>query len=129
LDAGLTPVAFGDVIRDGEGFRILSGDTIAYQLCLLLNPDRCIFALDVDGVYDQSGAVIPVVEKRSIGRLRLDERPTEDATGGILFKLREASRIAALGVPTVFVSGNRPLEFAKTLRGLSFHGSTVKGPS
>jgi isopentenyl phosphate kinase len=131
LEAGMTPVAFGDVvIMGGEGFRILSGDTIAYQLCSLLSPDRCVFAVDVDGVYDVRGNVIPVVEADSVVRgTPVHGRPAEDVTGGIQLKLKEAARIAALGVPTVIVSGNKPHEFAKTLRGLSFHGSRVKGPS
>lgn len=36
LSESLTPVTFGDVVRDGEGFRVLSGDSIARQLSTLL---------------------------------------------------------------------------------------------
>ena len=128
LDAGLQPVTFGDVVRDrGGGFRILSGDTIAYRLCRLLVPDRCVFALDAEGLYDEVRNVIPTVMSGAIGELRLGR--SADATGGIRLKMREAARIAALGVPTALVSGNEPREFAKCLRGLGFHGTIVKGPS
>jgi isopentenyl phosphate kinase len=126
LKAGLVPVTFGDVVSDGRGkFRILSGDTIAYELCRLLRPDRCVFALDVDGVYDEKGELIANLTTGSKRRPKLG--PATDATGGIALKVAEAARIAALGVPASFVSGLKPDEFAKSLRGLRFHGSIVKG--
>jgi len=124
LNAGLVPVTFGDVVRRGDGFTILSGDTIAYDLCRLLRPARCIFVLDADGVYDEKGALIPDLATGRIGHLKLDR--SDDATGGIRLKLREASRIAALGVDAVFVSGRSPEEFAKALKMLSFHGTIVR---
>lgn len=127
MEAGLVPVTFGDVVREGAGFRILSGDTIAYDLCKLLAPDRCIFALDADGVYDKRGRVIPEVDGDSIGKLRLAR--ADDATGGIRLKLREAAKIADLGVEADLVSGHKPREFAKSLRGLRFLGTRVKGHS
>ncbi len=125
LEAGLVPLTFGDVVPEGHGFRILSGDTIAYELCKLLSPNRCVFALDADGVYDDNREVIPVLTPDSIRGLKLGR--ATDATGGIVLKLREAARIAALGVPAAFVSGQRPNEFAKSLRGLRFRGTIVKG--
>ncbi len=127
MDAGLVPVTFGDVVQERTGFRILSGDTIAYHLCKLLKPSRCIFVLDADGVYDEKGRVIPEIESDSIRKLRLAR--ADDATGGIRLKLKEAARIADLGVETDLVSGHKPREFAKSLRGLRFHGTTVKGHS
>ncbi len=127
MEAGLVPVTFGDVVREGAGFRILSGDTIAYDLCKLLRPNRCIFVLDADGVYDKKGRVIPEIESDSVGKLRLARG--DDATGGIRLKLGEAAKIAELGVETDLVSGHKPREFAKSLRGLRFHGTTVKGHS
>ena len=125
LEAGLIPLTFGDVVPEGGGFKILSGDTIVFELCRLINPKRCIFALDAEGVYDEHRIVIPTLTIESIGRLKTG-RPN-DTTGGIGLKLREAARIAALGIPVSFVSGDRPIEFSKSLRGLRFHGTIIQG--
>jgi isopentenyl phosphate kinase len=124
LNAGLAPVTFGDVVHDGSGFRILSGDTIAYELCRLLHPARCIFVLDAEGIYDEEGRLIAELATSRIGRLKLGR--ADDATGGIRLKLKEASRIAALGVETAFVSGKSSAEFAKALKMVSFHGTIVR---
>src|SRR2546428_9277231 len=55
LSSGLCPVTFGDVSSYPRGFRILSGDTIMHELAKVLRPVRCVFALDVDGVYRGRG--------------------------------------------------------------------------
>jgi len=126
MGAGLTPVTFGDVVKDGAGFKILSGDTIALLLSKLLGAERCVFVMDVDGIMGPGG-LLRSVDKRSAAELELS--PSEDATGGIALKLREALRMASAGTEVAFVSGFRPAEFSKALKGLRFHGTTVKDPS
>ena len=124
--SGLTPVTFGDVVLDAGGFRILSGDTIALLLSRLLKPERCIFVMDVEGVMGPRG-VLKTVDERgadALGGVR-----SGDATGGIAQKVRDALSIAAGGTEVSFVSGFRPTEFSKALKGLRFHGTTVKVPS
>ena len=54
---------------------------------------------------------------------------SEDSTGGISAKLREALKIASAGTEVAFVSGFDPDEFSKALKGLDFHGTIVKVPS
>ena len=128
LKAGMTPVTFGDVVHDGKGFRILSGDTMCVELAQMLGASRCVMAMDVDGLLDEKGAVIKVVGES--GRAKappgLLGAKGQDATGGIALKLGEALRMAASGTEVRLVSGLRPTEFSKTLKGVPFHGTTVR---
>jgi isopentenyl phosphate kinase len=125
LLGGATPVTFGDVVHDGKGFRILSGDTICVELAEMLGAARCVMALDVAGLLDETGEAIKVLGDSGWARLRSDRA---DATGGIALKVREAQRMASSGTEVRFVSGRRPAEFLKALKGVAFHGTTVRVP-
>ncbi len=122
--AGLTPTTFGDVTSSPQGFRVLSGDTIMYELAKMLKPNRCVFTLDVDGIYEGSShTLVPEISLEKIRRMRL--APGSDATGGIALKLRTAAKLASTGTTVSFVSGFRRKEFSKALNGLSFYGTIV----
>ena len=125
LKEGLTPVTIGDVSLTPTGFRVLSGDVIVQDLAKILSPERCVFALDVDGVYEGSTRVI--VPELSPSRVkRMGVPGGDDATGGMKLKLDTAARIAAGGTKVCFVSGYRRNEFSKALRGLDFYGTVVR---
>jgi len=130
LSSGLCPVTFGDVSSYPRGFRILSGDTIMHELAKVLRPVRCVFALDVDGVYrgrkrkkEKTGNLLRTISASQMGKLKVGLG--DDATGGIKLKLEVAAKIASLGTSVSFVSGFRRAEFAKALRGLDFYGTVV----
>jgi isopentenyl phosphate kinase len=124
LKTGLTPVTFGDVTLSQNGFRIMSGDTIVYELAKMLRPDRCVFAIDVDGVYEwNTRVIVPELSPSKIRRMKV--APGDDATGGMKLKLDIAARIATMGSKVCFVSGYRRNEFAKSLKGLDFYGTIV----
>ena len=125
LKEGLTPVTFGDVMLAGSGFRVISGDVIVQDLAKILAPERCVFALDVDGVYEgNSRVIIPELSPSKIRRMSVPGG--DDATGGMQLKLDAAARIAATGAKVCFVSGYRRNEFSKALRGLDFYGTVVR---
>ena len=125
LKEGLTPVTFGDVMLAGSGFRVISGDVIVQDLAKILAPERCVFALDVDGVYEgNSRVIIPELSPSKIRRMSVPGG--DDATGGMKLKLDAAARIAATGAKVCFVSGYRRNEFSKALRGLDFYGTVVR---
>ncbi len=111
------------MVHDGKGFRILSGDTICVELAEMLGAARCVMALDVDGLLDEKGAVIKVLGEG--GRAKLSPGST-DATGGIALKVGEALRMASSGTEVRLVSGLRPAEFSKALRGGRFYGTIVR---
>lgn len=122
IAAGAAPLTFGDVVHDGKGFRVLSGDTICVELSEMLGAERCVMALDVAGVLDDDGRV---VETLGEGAAPLPGS-LADATGGIAFKVSEALRMAAAGTEVRLVSGLAPGEFSKALKGVEFHGTTVR---
>lgn len=125
LKEGLTPVTFGDVMLTNSGFKVISGDVIVQDLAKMLAPDRCVFALDVDGVYEgNSRVIIPELSPSKIRRISVPGG--DDATGGMKTKLDAAARIAAAGTRVCFVSGYRRNEFSKALRGLDFYGTVVR---
>jgi isopentenyl phosphate kinase len=125
LKEGLTPVTFGDVTLTTMGFKVLSGDIIVQELAKTLSPERCVFALDVDGVYEgNSRVIIPELSPSKIRRMNVDQG--SDATGGMKLKLDVAARIAAGGTKVCFVSGYRRNEFSKAVRGLEFYGTVVR---
>jgi isopentenyl phosphate kinase len=126
VSAGLTPVTFGDVVHDAAGFRVLSGDTIALLLSKTLGAGRCVFVMDVDGVMGPRG-LLRELDRSSASRLELSG--SRDATGGIALKVAEALRIASSGTEVAFVSGFRPSELSKALKGLGFRGTKVRVPS
>ena len=129
LSSGLCPVTFGDVSSYPRGFRILSGDTIMRELAKVLRPVRCVFALDVDGVYrgreenKKAGNLLRRISASEMRKLKVGLG--DDATGGIKLKLEVAAKIASLGTRVSFVSGFRRAEFAKALKGLDFYGTVV----
>jgi isopentenyl phosphate kinase len=125
LKEGLTPVTFGDVCLTPAGFKVISGDVIMQDLAKILAPDWCVFALDVDGVYEENTRVIiPEISPSKIRRMNVPGG--DDATGGMKLKLEAAARIAAGGTRVCFVSGYRRNEFSKALRGLDFYGTVIR---
>lgn len=125
LKEGLTPVTFGDVGLAPGGFKVISGDVIVQELAKSMEPDRCVFAMDVDGVYEENTRVIiPELTPSKIRRMKV--RSGDDATGGMKLKLDVAARITAGGTRVCFVSGYRRNEFSKALKGLDFYGTVVR---
>ncbi|MFI5414993.1 MAG: isopentenyl phosphate kinase, partial [Candidatus Lutacidiplasmatales archaeon] len=98
LAAGVTPVSFGDVVRDDAwGFSILSADTIAVELARELPAQRVLFVSDVGGIFEPGAngrpVAVPVVTPELVERLR----PTPgvaDVTGGIRGKAEAMLAIA-----------------------------------
>ncbi len=125
LKEGLTPVTFGDVTLTPGGFKVFSGDVIIQELAKILAPERAVYALDVDGVYEEnSRVIIPELTPSKIKRMRVPGGG--DATGGMRLKLEVAAKIASAGTKVCFVSGYRRNEFSKALKGLDFYGTVVR---
>jgi isopentenyl phosphate kinase len=126
ISGGVTPVTFGDVVHDGRGFRILSGDTICVELARMLGAASCVMAMDVDGLLDEKGRVIKALGRGAgASASRLLARGGTDATGGMALKVSEALRMASAGTEVRLVSGLRPAEFLKALRGGDFLGTVL----
>ncbi|WP_297436176.1 isopentenyl phosphate kinase [Thermococcus sp.] len=114
LELNFIPVLFGDVSVDlAKGVEILSGDQIIAYLAKMFRPEKVIFLMDVDGIYDGSpgeGGIIQDLTVEDIEplleRLRCTVEGT-DVTGGICNKLLKAREIAEYS-EVWFVNGRIP---------------------
>ncbi|HEY6238894.1 MAG TPA: isopentenyl phosphate kinase [Thermoplasmata archaeon] len=133
LDAGMTPVAFGDVVPDRVwGHSILSGDTIAVELTRRLAPQRVLFVTDVPGILDPEGGPRPQVVGELTEELvgRLSERTAgPDVTGGIRRKAEAMLEIARLGADAGLISGLTDGALSRALRGEPVFGSWCRAAS
>jgi len=130
LELKFIPVLFGDVAVDlAKGIDILSGDQILTYLSKMLEPEKVIFLMDVDGIYDGKPG-----EGRLIQSLRRDEVDSllekldggaSDVTGGVCNKLEEAKKIAKHS-EVWFVNGKVPGRLSGAIRGDGF-GTVLRG--
>jgi len=105
LDVGMVPLIGGDMIYDtGMGFRVMSGDLIAYTLAKELGAKRLIFATDVKGISDKDPKMFS--DARLMQSIRVSEIPglideikasnPRDASGAIVGKLQTIQMAAPL---------------------------------
>ncbi|MCI4321661.1 MAG: hypothetical protein L3K18_06175 [Thermoplasmata archaeon] len=131
LAAGVTPVSFGDVVRDDSWeFSILSADALALALARDLRAARVLFVSDVGGVFEPTAkgrrVAVPVVTRELVTRLR----PTPgvpDVTGGIRGKAEAMLAIADAGVDAGLISGLSDGALSRALKGERVYGSWVAG--
>ncbi|MEM2856961.1 MAG: isopentenyl phosphate kinase [Candidatus Nitrosocaldaceae archaeon] len=114
-EEGLIPITHGDILPTvDKNYYILSGDEIMSIFANIIKPDKVIFALNVDGVYNNMN------EKRLIREISAEESIEitdvhADVTGGMKRKLREAFKIASNGLPVMFVNGLKSERIVKAL--------------
>lgn len=131
LEGGVTPVSFGDVVRDEAwGFSILSADTIAVTLARELAAARVLFVSDVAGVFEPDAkgrrVAVPRVTRELVDRLRPSEG-VADVTGGIRAKAEAMLAIAEGGSDVGLISGLSDGALSRALRGERVYGSWVEG--
>ncbi len=114
-DEGLIPITHGDVIPSiDKNYYILSGDEIMSMLAIALKPEKVVFALNVDGVYNNLEER-RLIHEISSGDLINIEEVKSDVTGGMKRKLREAFKIASNGLDVILVNGLKPDRIVKVL--------------
>jgi len=124
---GFTPVTYGDICFDDElGYYICSGDRSVLELSKIMKPERAIFVVDVDGIYDrdpaQQGAkLLPIAGRRNIN-FGVNER---DVTGGMKGKFEIMVELSAL-TRVFVVNGKVRGRLLRAVRGERFKGSEVK---
>ena len=101
LEKDFIPVLFGDTaIALDKGIDILSGDQIVNYLARMFKPNKVLFLMDVDGIYDRNprekGArlIKELTEEEIKHLLKSSESAGIDVTGGIGNKLKKALEIA-----------------------------------
>ncbi|ASJ08642.1 acetylglutamate kinase [Thermococcus siculi] len=132
LELKFIPMLFGDVSIDlAKGIEILSGDQIITYLTKMLEPNKVVFLMDVDGIYDGrpgEGSLVQNLTRDEIDGLleRLNCLAAgTDVTGGICNKLAEAKKIAEHS-EVWFVNGKVPGRLSGAIRGDGF-GTRITG--
>lgn len=133
LDAGLTPVGYGDVLIDrSTGINILSGDHLVPYLARMLPANRVVIATDVDGIFSgdpKDGGnpeKIDVITKENISSVKLSGSKATDVTGGMERKVRELLLLAESGISSQIISGLSAGELTNALNGTSAAGTFIK---
>jgi isopentenyl phosphate kinase len=127
----IIPVTFGDVIHVRSGkFSILSGDVLMTMLARALRPMKVIFAVNVDGVYQnlKNGKLISEVDEIRFKSLELS-KVKSDITGGMKRKVSEGLKMASLGINVMMVNGLKPRRIIDAITGSSFQGTLIKASS
>jgi isopentenyl phosphate kinase len=115
LKSGFTPVTFGDVVLDSKlGFSICSGDLLIRALAECFKPEKIVFVMDEDGLYDSNPKTdknAEFIEKTTIDEFeklstKLDGHA--DVTGGMGGKIETIKNISKMGINTVLLNGNKP---------------------
>jgi isopentenyl phosphate kinase len=123
----LVPVTYGDVLHYADrSYYILSGDAIMTMLAKQLRPDIVVFALNVDGVYRNMRSRELIHEISAVQQADLDNVPM-DVTGGIGRKIREAFKIARMGIDVLMVNGLKPDRIVDALNNRRVEGTLVRG--
>ena len=134
----IIPVTYGDAVyRKNNNYSILSGDVLMTILSKALNPSKIIFALNVDGLYNNMN------EKKIIKEIKFEKNNTynnkstkinltnnlnvHDVTGGIKRKVEEATKIAGTGKDVIFINGLDSTQIQKALQDEGFKGTIFKG--
>lgn len=90
LDAGITPLVYGDVAFDRvRGGTIISTEEVMTALAEALRPAWLLLAGETDGVYALDGQVIPLITRAKLPDIRpaLGGSRGADVTGGMLTKV------------------------------------------
>ncbi|MFC4032601.1 isopentenyl phosphate kinase [Streptomyces polygonati] len=127
VEAGVSPLLCGDVLVEGPSkFRVVSSDAIAVTVARRMPVSACVFATDVDGVWDPTGRIMPEVTQPDLAVSDSDRR---DVTGGMSAKIAAALSIARTGARTTIVNGRVRGRVRDALAGRSVIGTRVVGRS
>ena len=130
LKQGLVPVLYGTPIVDiKQGCAIISGDQIISKLSLLMQPEKIIFATNVDGIYDKNPSkkdakIISSLDAQQLRNLEADESRDADVTQGMKGKLKWIAELS--NVKVQIINGNTPGNIKETLSGNESIGTVVK---
>ncbi len=115
LAAGATPVTMGDVVWVSDGSaRIASTEEVFLLIAAQIPVERAIWVGDTDGILDSEG--------RTVARLTGDEEDVSvgdsaavDVTGGMKLRWQTVRQLAARGISSWLINGQREGELASAL--------------
>lgn len=124
----IIPVTFGDVVYIGNGlYSILSGDELMTILSKQIEPERIIFATNVDGIFSDMGKKVLLKNLFVNDDFLIDYSNNQlDVTGGMQRKVNEAIKIASTGLKVRVINGLFPNRLIDIVKDLPFIGTTIE---
>lgn len=134
ISLGITPVLYGDVVLDTrQKFCILSGDQIVSYLAGVFKPEKVIFAVDVDGIFDKNpkkyrdAKLVREIDQRNYRKILARIKPLKnDVTGGIRGKILELLRLAGKGYESHIINALAAGRLKKSLLGIEVIGTVIR---
>jgi isopentenyl phosphate kinase len=134
LEKEFIPVTYGDVALDSEiGFSICSGDLLMLALAQEFQPEKAIFVIDEDGIYNKNpkqhrdARLIESIQGDELDSLQTSLDSHADVTKGMAGKLQTIKKITALHIDTVLVNGLVPNRLYQVLTDQKTIQTIVKG--
>jgi len=132
LNQDLMPIVYGDVIWDKKWkSTIFSGERTLNLIAQYLprkgyKVDKVIQVGETDGVIDQNGKTIPMINKKNWEKVRKNIFPTTklDVTGGMVHKVEEALDLATKKIETLLISDRQNNLLNAIIRG-SIKGTII----
>ena len=133
-EMGFVPVLYGDTVLDSEkGFAILSGDQLIAKLAVVLDAERIIVGVDVDGLYaadpksDSSAELIPRITVKELRKFQnwTEKAKVTDVTGGMHGKIIELIPAIEHGVRAVIVNATKHGTVRGALRNETVVGTLI----
>jgi isopentenyl phosphate kinase len=84
--------------------------------------------MNVDGIYRDMRSKEVVREISAVSQANISDVPA-DVTGGVSRKIREAFKIAKMGIDVLMVNGLKPDRIASALNNKKVEGTIVRGAS
>jgi isopentenyl phosphate kinase len=124
----IIPVTFGDAVHVERGmFSILSGDVLMTMLARILKPVKVIFAVNVDGVYQDmdNDEIVGEIDDTNFNSLDISKVKL-DITGGMKRKMIEAMKMASLGMNVMIVNGLVPSRIIDVITDKKVEGTLIR---
>ncbi len=132
MEKGFIPILYGDVVLCSDGYKVLSGDTIAWVIAKELNVKEIVFVTDVDGIYNkdpkkyEDAILLERVKAYELMKLDLRSSNRYDVTGSMEFKLLEGVKLGVNGVIVKVINGLIKGNLFKALNDEDFVGTVVE---
>ncbi len=107
LKNGVTPIVNENDTVAVEELQFGDNDTLGALVAALVGADLLLLLTNVDGLLDDTGAVIPVVPYLDRHVRELAGGAGEHGSGGMATKVQAAEIAGAAGIPTVIARGRR----------------------
>lgn len=128
------PVVYGDLIMDSKtGCTIFSTEKVLGYIALYLKKkgyrvERMIHCGQTNGVYDEDGKTIEVINRKNMGRYEkvLGGSGGVDVTGGMKHKVEEALQLAKKGIPGLIIDGVVNGSLAQAVKGEKVLGTRIE---